>query len=113
MTASRSSIKKNAAGLFALQIAVKGSSMVLTFYLARQLGVALYGLWANVLALIAIFGVFQGFGILSIVVKEIGQENNQAQSYFGASLNIYSASSLAIFLAVFLSGKNIEEKLTI
>ncbi len=98
------SITKNAVGLFMIQMVVKVLSTLWTFYLARRLGVAGYGLWANILALTAIFGVLQGFGILSLVVKDVSQDNKKSREYFGASLTIYCVSSAVCFLLVIISG---------
>lgn len=96
----KSVIVKNAVGLFALQFVVKGLSAVWSFYLARRLGVANYGLWASVLALTSIFGVLQGFGILGIVVKDVSQSPSKSPGYFGTSILMYLAASSISFVLV-------------
>jgi len=92
------------AALSTLQLFIKGLSAVWTFYLARRLGVLLYGLWANVLALTSIFGVLQGYGILSIVVREVSQKRDKAREYLGASFLVYALASLTAFTFILLSG---------
>ncbi len=95
-----SKIAKNTVVLTSLQLFIKGMGAVWTFYLARRLGVADYGLWANILALIAIFGAFQGIGNSSIIFKEVSQKHSESSRYLGAALFLFGASALLICLGV-------------
>lgn len=99
-----SRVAQNAVALSILQFVLKFLAAIWTFYLARWLGVQLYGLWANVLALAAIAGVIQGVGILGIIFKDISQDRSKSRSYFGASFLIYGITSLVAFSATLAAG---------
>ena len=97
-----SKIAKNTVGLISLQFILKGIATLWTFYMARKLGVSQYGLWANILALVAIFGTVQGIGTANVIFKEVSQKNNDAPRYFGSSLLIFGISSFIIFFCILL-----------
>ena len=102
MTSSKklSNVVHNTVFLSVCQFVIKALSAVWTFYLARRLGISTYGLWANLLSLISIFGVLQGFGILGIVFKDISQNAEESRRYFGSALIIYGISSIIAFVLV-------------
>ncbi|OGR84377.1 MAG: hypothetical protein A2901_08140 [Elusimicrobia bacterium RIFCSPLOWO2_01_FULL_54_10] len=97
-------IAKNTLSLSGLQIFIKALSVLWTFYLARRLGVASYGLWANILALVSIFGVLQGLGTLNLVVKDVSQDPGVSRKYYGASLGVYMAASILALALIIGSG---------
>ena len=111
-----SKIVHNAVGLFGLQFVTKGLSAVWTFYLARRLGAAYYGQWANILALLSIFGVLQGFGTLSLVIRDVSQSPTRSKEIFGASTLIYGVAAIVSFILAVSTGLSLGysgEKMTL
>ena len=71
-------IAKNTAALFAAQVVVSILGLVLSIFIARNLGAVVFGKYSFALAFTAIFAVFSGLGFDTVRIREVARDKTQA-----------------------------------
>jgi len=76
--------------------------LVLFIYAARILGAAEYGKFAFALAFVSLFGIFQDFGISTIVTREFAREEKKEEE-FNSLVSLEFLLSLGTFILILAS----------
>ena len=71
-------IAKNTAALFAAQVVVAILGLVLSIFIARNLGDVVFGKYSFALAFTAIFAVFSDLGCNTLLIREVARYKTQA-----------------------------------
>lgn len=91
---------KNTAAMSATNILRLGVGLVLTVYIARNLGATFLGKYALLVAYINIFQILAEAGIPRLVTREVARAPQQAGHYFWNSLLVQLACSLFASVAM-------------
>ncbi len=90
-------IVKNTSALFAGQLIIMVLTVVLSIFLARILGDAIFGQYTFALALAFLFSSFNGVGYNTLLIRDVSRDKTQARRYLGNILIIRLIFSLIIF----------------
>lgn len=80
----------------------RGSTFIIYFILARELGADLFGVFSSAMATIMIFTLIAGFGIAQVWLQLFGAEGWRAVRWVRPSLNFVAASLGAIIIFILL-----------
>ena len=69
-------IAKNTAALFAAQFVVSILGLVLSIFIARNLGDVIFGKYSFALAFTAIFAVFSDLGYNTLLIREVARDKS-------------------------------------
>jgi O-antigen/teichoic acid export membrane protein len=78
------------------------SGIYVGIYIARYLGPENFGVLSYVTAIVAIYSVFCGLGMESILVKELSSRPNQQMLYLGTGFWLVLAASILSFISLVL-----------
>ena len=90
-------IAKNTAALFAAQVVVSILSLVLSIFIARNLGDVVFGKYSFAFAFTALFTVFSDLGYNTLLIREVARDKSQASKYLNNILCIRALMSIVIF----------------
>ena len=90
-------IVKNTVALFAAQFAISILSLVLSIFIARNLGDAIFGKYSFALAFTAMFVIFSDLGYNTLLIREVARDKSQASKYLNNVISIRLISSTLIF----------------
>ncbi|NQE44419.1 putative flippase AglR, partial [ANME-1 cluster archaeon GoMg2] len=96
-------IAKNTAALFAAQVVVSILGLVLSIFIARNLGDVVFGKYSFALAFTAIFAVFSDLGYNTLLIREVARDKSQASKYLNNVLGLRALLSLVIFAFIVLT----------
>jgi len=91
-------IAKNTLALFTAQLVVSISSIILSIYIARNLGDIIFGRYSFALAFTAFFAIFSNLGYDTLLVREVARNKPQANKYLSNILIIRSILSIIFFV---------------
>ncbi|MDP2718346.1 MAG: flippase [Dehalococcoidia bacterium] len=95
-------VVKNAAALYIAQIAVTLLGLVLTIFMARELGSANFGKFSFAAGFTAIFAVFLNLGLDTLMVREIARDKSLASKYMGNIFIIKAVLAVIVFVSIVL-----------
>ncbi len=90
----------NAAILLATQVITKFLGMVFTIIVARELGVADYGLWVFATSLGYVFGMLVAFGFPRLITREVACDLGRTSEILGRILGVQAAFSCLALAAL-------------
>jgi len=96
-------IAKNTAALFAAQFVVSILGLVLSIFIARNLGDVIFGKYSFALAFTAIFAVFSDLGYNTLLIREVARDKSQASKYLSNVLCMRALLSLVIFALIVIT----------
>ena len=91
-------IAKNTLALFIAQLVVSILSIILSIYIARNLGDVIFGRYSFALAFTAFFAIFSSLGYDTLLVREVARDKSQANKYVSNILLIRSVLSIIFFV---------------
>ena len=96
-------IAKNTAALFAAHFVVSILGLVLSIFIARNLGDVIFGKYSFALAFTAIFAVFSDLGYNTLLIREVARDKFQASKYLSNVLCMRALLSLVIFALIVIT----------
>ena len=93
-------IAKNTAALFAAQFVVSILGLVLSIFIARNLGDVIFGKYSFALAFVAIFAVFSDLGYNTLLIREVARDKSQASKYLNNVISMRALLSLVLFALI-------------
>jgi O-antigen/teichoic acid export membrane protein len=93
-------IAKNTAALFAAQFVVAILGLVLSIFIARNLGDVIFGKYSFALAFVAIFAVFSDLGYNTLLIREVARDKSQASKYLNNVISMRALLSLVLFALI-------------
>ena len=90
-------IAKNTIALFTAQIVTTIFSVLLSIFIARNLGDVIFGKFSFALAFIAFFTIFSKLGYNTLLIREVARDKSQANRYLNNILFIRALLSLVVF----------------
>jgi O-antigen/teichoic acid export membrane protein len=96
-------IAKNTAALFAAQFVVSILGLVLSIFIARNLGDVIFGKYSFALAFTALFAVFSDLGYNTLLIREVARDQSQASKYMNNVLCMRALLSLIIFALIVIT----------
>lgn len=101
--ATARNIAKNTGFILATSLVQKALTLLLIVYIARQLGVAEFGLYSFVFSFVAIFGIIANFGLETLNFRDISQNTKNAERILSVSLGLKIILSIISIVLVFVS----------
>lgn len=95
-------IAKNTLALFAAQFFIAILSLVLSIFIARNLGDVTFGKYSFALAFVAIFTVFSDLGYNTLLIRDVARAKDQASKYLSNIISIRALLSIVIFALIFI-----------
>ena len=96
-------IAKNAAVLYGAWIVGAILSLVLTVFVARILGDAIYGKYTFALVFTGLFGVLTNLGMNELLIREVARDKSKASKYLGNIVIIRLILSLIVLALIALA----------
>jgi len=93
-------IANNTAVLLISQAISKILHFILAIFVARYLGVALFGKYAFAISFTLLFSVLADMGLNILIVREVSRDRSRANTYLGITLIIKSILALITFIAI-------------
>ena len=96
-------IAKNTAALFAAQVVVAILSLILSIFIARNLGAVFFGKYSFALAFTAIFAVVSDLGYNTLLIREVARDKSQASKYLNNVISMRALMSLVNFAFIVIT----------
>ena len=96
-------IAKNTVALLVAQFVTAISGLVLSIFIARNLGDAIFGKYSFALAFVAIFAVFSDLGYNTLIIREVARDRSKASKYLNNVLCMRVILSLVIFALIVMT----------
>ena len=96
-------IAKNTAALFAAQFVVSILGLVLSIFIARNLGDVIFGKYSFALAFTAIFAVFSDLGYNTLLIREVARDKSQVSKYLNNTICIHALLAIVIFALIVIT----------
>jgi len=93
-------IANNTAVLLISQAIGKVLHFILAIFVARYLGVALFGKYAFAISFTLLFSVLADMGLNILIVREVSRDRSKASTYLGITLIIKSILALIAFIII-------------
>lgn len=93
-------IAKNTSSLFLAQFISSILGFILSIFIARSLGVALFGKYSFALAFTAFFVIFSDFGYHTLLVREVSKDKSQAYKYLSNIISIRIVLAIIFFILI-------------
>jgi O-antigen/teichoic acid export membrane protein len=93
-------IVKNTLSLFAAQFVGSILSILLSIFVARNLGDVIFGKYAFIIAFTALFTVFLDLGYETLLIREVARDKSQASKYLNNIISIRAVLSVVIFALI-------------
>ena len=93
-------IAKNTAVLLVSQAIGKILHFILAIFVARYLGVALFGKYAFAISFTILFSVLTDMGLNILITREMARDKSKANTYLGSALIIKSILGLLTFIII-------------
>ena len=77
-------------------------TIILSIYIARFLGDALFGRYSFVVTFVALFSIFLDLGYETLLVRDVAKDKSKASLYVNNIISIRVILSIIIFTAIFL-----------
>lgn len=91
----------NSGWLFFDKIIRQGLNLLLTAYIARYLGVAIFGEWNYAIAFVALFSFLSTFGLYNILLRDFVKSPERAGEIIGSAMSIrFIGGCLTMFLSI-------------
>ena len=95
-------LAKNTLALFAAQFFITILSLLLSIFIARNLGDVVFGKYSFALAFVVIFAVFSDLGYNTLLIRDVARRKDQASKYLNNIISIRALLSLLIFALIFI-----------
>ncbi len=96
-------IAKNTAALFIAQSVISIFGLILSIFIARELGDVAFGKYTFALAFVAIFAIFSELGYDTLLVRDVARDKTQAKKYLSNILCIRLLLSIIVFISIVIT----------
>jgi len=93
-------IAKNTTALFAAQIIISVSSIILSIFIARLLGDVIFGKYSFALAFVMFYTIFLDLGYNTLLIRDVARDKSLARKYLENILGFRILLSFIIFIFI-------------
>ncbi|MFA6065195.1 MAG: flippase [archaeon] len=79
-----------------------GVGVIVSIWLARYLGPAEFGIWNFAIAFVALFGVFSGLGLDSIIIRELVKNPSKQNTILGTAFFLKLFASIVAIISILI-----------
>ena len=93
-------IAKNTLSLFAAQFVSAILSLILSIFIARNLGDVIFGKYSFAIIFVGIFAIFSDLGYNTLLIRDVARDKSQANRYLNNIVSIRAVLSVVIFVFI-------------